>query len=189
MVAFVGQVLSQIQQRLVRRGIAAAAVIVSLAVSAAAEETGTNKPQARTDALGDPLPPQAVARLGSRRLYHGWIVRNVVLSRDSKYVVSSSWDGNRLWDAASGRELRLREELREAAVFATRDKLVAVAKQDSDLQLWDFVSGKKIGRVLPAAKVGRLPKTIRRRDARRRPQGLQERALVGHSRWQTTTHA
>lgn len=119
-------------------------------------DASAGKPKARTDALGDPLPTQAVARLGSRRLNHGSSVDHVVLSSDGKWVVSSSWDGNRLWDAATGREQPLRAELKQAAIFATRDKLVAVAKEKRDLQLWDVMSGKKIGGLLPAAKVGDL---------------------------------
>ncbi len=116
--------------------------------------------QARTDLYGDPLPPGAVARLGSLRLYHGQQVQHVTLSPDGKWVVSTAQDGNRLWGAATGRERPLRTELRQAAVFATRDKLVAVAKQNLDVQLWDVLADKKVGALLPAAQVGQLPETL-----------------------------
>jgi RNA polymerase sigma factor (sigma-70 family) len=130
------------------------------AIPIAQKSAEPSKPPVRTDALGDPLPPRAVTRLGSLRLYHGKSVQNIALSPDGKWVVSSDHDGNRLWDAAAGRELPLRDEWRQAAIFATRDKLVAVSKQNLDLQLWDMVSGQKIGALLPAAKVGQLPVAI-----------------------------
>jgi RNA polymerase sigma factor (sigma-70 family) len=119
-----------------------------------------SKPPLRTDTLGDPLPPRAVARMGSLRLYHGEQVHHVALSADGKWVISTALNGNRLWDAASGKELPLREELRKAAFFATRDKLIAVEKSNLNLQLWDVIADKKIGCVLPADKLGQLNSEI-----------------------------
>jgi hypothetical protein len=124
------------------------------------KNANSGKPSVRTKPTSDPLPPHAVARLGSRRLYHGSAVKHVTLSPDGKYVVSTAWDGNRLWDASSGRQMQLREEFREAAIFPTHDKLIAVAKQNRDLQLWDVVSGKKIGGISPAVKLGQLPSAL-----------------------------
>jgi RNA polymerase sigma factor (sigma-70 family) len=119
-----------------------------------------HKEQARTDRYGDPLPPGAVARMGSLRLYHGDQVHRVTLSPDGKWVVSMAADGNRLWDAVTGRERPLRGELRRAAIFATRDQLIAVEKRNLDLQLWAVVAGKEVGGRLPAARLGQLPVTI-----------------------------
>jgi RNA polymerase sigma factor (sigma-70 family) len=128
--------------------------------AAGATQATTAKEQARTDRYGDPLPPGAVARLGSLRLYHGDQVHHVTLSPDGKWVVSTASDGNRLWDAVTGRERPLRPELRQAAVFASRDKLLAVAKRNLDLQVWDVVVGKTVGAPLPAAQVGQLPVAV-----------------------------
>jgi RNA polymerase sigma factor (sigma-70 family) len=66
--------------------------------------------EVRRDRYGDPLPAGAVARLGSLRLFHGELVENVVLSPDSKLVVSCARDGARLWNAITGRELPLRND-------------------------------------------------------------------------------
>ncbi len=115
------------------------------------------KEQPRIDRYGDPLPPDAVARLGSLRLHHGQQVHRVTLSPDGKWVISTAMDGNRLWDAVTGRERPLRAELRLAAIFSTRDKLLAVEKQKDDLQLWEVVSGEKVGGLVSGAKMGQLP--------------------------------
>ena len=64
-----------------------------------------------SDALGDPLPERAVARLGSSRLRHGGRIDRVAFSPDGRKV--ASWggeygvsDGIAIWDAATGKELR-----------------------------------------------------------------------------------
>jgi len=64
-----------------------------------------------SDCLGDPLPPRAVARLGSSRLRHGGSIQSLVFSPDGRKL--ASWggeflvsDGMALWEVATGRELR-----------------------------------------------------------------------------------
>ena len=60
---------------------------------------------APTDALGDPLPPGAVARLGSNRLYHGKSIERVAATADGRRIVSYGADtGYRVWDGVTGRE-------------------------------------------------------------------------------------
>jgi RNA polymerase sigma factor (sigma-70 family) len=101
------------------------------------------KSPVRTDVLGDPLPPQAVARLGSQRLYHGAVdVRQVILSPDSKLVTSTSDGGeNKLWDVQTGRELPLPDHLRQAFLFTAKDKLLGVGQGN---RLWDLATGKEV---------------------------------------------
>lgn len=75
-------------------------------VAPLARKNGTpSKPPVRTDVWGDPLPPHAVARLGSLRLIQGAVdVRQVVLSPDGKLVASTADSGgNKLWDVQTGR--------------------------------------------------------------------------------------
>jgi WD40 repeat protein len=65
----------------------------------------------RTDRFGDPLPPGAIARLGTIRLRPGGQVSHLAFSLDGKRIASWSFNNrssNRLsiWDTATGRELR-----------------------------------------------------------------------------------
>src|SRR5262249_46866271 len=60
----------------------------------------------RTDRYGDPLPDDAIARLGTVRLRHAAPIRAVAITPDGKLIASTSNDNTvRVWDTASGREL------------------------------------------------------------------------------------
>src|SRR5215210_7416248 len=59
------------------------------------------------DHEGNPLPKEAVARLGSARLRTGGIIRGLGYSADGKTIVSTSTDDTlRWWDAGTGKPLR-----------------------------------------------------------------------------------
>ena len=63
--------------------------------------------RARLDVAGDPLPPGAVARLGTMRLRHGGEVTTAAFFPGGKTVASGGQDGAiRLWEAATGKEVR-----------------------------------------------------------------------------------
>jgi RNA polymerase sigma factor (sigma-70 family) len=110
----------------------------------------TNQP--RADLYGDPLPPAAVARLGSLRFYHGGRVEHVILSPDGKLVVSVG-GAPRLWDADTGRELPLDERFQQATFLAAGGKLLAAVRHENILALWDLGTGKEWQR-LPLAAQG-----------------------------------
>jgi WD40 repeat protein len=61
-----------------------------------------------TDAHGDPLPPGAVARIGTVRLRHGNTVASVAFSPDGKRLVSTDWQTVAVWDVRTGRALAFR---------------------------------------------------------------------------------
>jgi RNA polymerase sigma factor (sigma-70 family) len=60
----------------------------------------------KTDLFGDPLPDGAVARIGTTRLAHNQPIGSLSFSADGKRLASSDWGEVRLWDVATGRELR-----------------------------------------------------------------------------------
>jgi RNA polymerase sigma factor (sigma-70 family) len=128
-----------------------------------------------TDAFGDPLPPGAMARLGTVRWRHGAPVHFVAMLPDGKTVVSAANDRFvRIWDFATGKELRrigpgpLAEGLLSTGairlvgfgrmngdlVAVSRDgKLIATRFDDPDIELWEVATGKKVG-TIPLGKDG-----------------------------------
>jgi RNA polymerase sigma factor (sigma-70 family) len=67
----------------------------------------TELPDVKTDQYGDPLPPGAVVRVGTIRFRHAEGVRCSVFSPDGKTLITGGHDGLlRLWDLATGKELR-----------------------------------------------------------------------------------
>src|SRR6185437_14496355 len=88
--------------------------VLCLAVCCAAGESQDRKPDAggpdlrkRTDALGDPLPPGVLARMGPARFRHGGKVNALAFSADGSQLASASDDRTvRLWETSTGKESR-----------------------------------------------------------------------------------
>src|SRR5262249_17264997 len=104
---------------------------------------------ASLDAFGDPLPPDALPRLGPVRLRHASEVLCVAFTPDNKTLLSGSQDGTiRLWEAATGKEIgRWRADpvwvyWTNALAVAPDGKLVASARSDGKIQLWQRASGR-----------------------------------------------
>jgi WD40 repeat protein len=73
----------------------------------------------RVDRYGDPLPEQALARLGTVRFVHGSRVNCLAYSPDGKYMASGSdYDTVVLWDAQSGRKIHLFKNFALRALLA-----------------------------------------------------------------------
>jgi RNA polymerase sigma factor (sigma-70 family) len=111
-------------------------------------------PPTRTDSFGDPLPPGALVRVGSVRLRHGSVVTGLAYSSDGKILVSSSWDHTvRVWEAATGKELRtLTHQARLLSVAVSPDGK-RVASGGPGVSLWDVESGKQVKTLMPNVSV------------------------------------
>jgi RNA polymerase sigma factor (sigma-70 family) len=114
----------------------------------------TPETKRKLDALGDPLPEGAVARLGTRR-FHAGLIASLIFAPDGKRLISRNNGAVNIWDAASGKELR---QLQFDAVYegggvldlSADGKRVAVGsaaepRDGGHIELWDVDTAKKIG--------------------------------------------
>lgn len=121
---------------------------------APAAKTAGKQPHA--DLYGDPLPPGALARLGTLRLRH--ISAAVAFSPDGKTLISAGADGTiRYWEPATGKETR-RVHVQTADSHAhpqlfTADGKTVAGMASEDICVWDTDTGKELQRF----SVGKVP--------------------------------
>jgi WD40 repeat protein len=98
----------------------------------------------RAGARREPLPPGALARLGSASLRHGDTVRDLVFLPDGKALVAADKSGIRLWDTATGRELRRfgDEAVQSISLSADGKLLAASSPYTGPFRLWDVPTGR-----------------------------------------------
>jgi WD40 repeat protein len=111
---------------------------------------GGDRPSA-TDRHGDPLPPGARARLGTLHLWQGGAISALAFAPDGKTLVSASDSPTlRLWDAATGKELRQFRGHRGpvcSVAFAPDGKTLASGSAGGDdptIRIWDSVTGRQL---------------------------------------------
>jgi WD40 repeat protein len=102
----------------------------------------------RTDLYGDPLPPGALARMGTLRFRHSDVVRFLTFSPDGKAIASVD-DCARafLWDT-EGKELRRFNKdklLVHMTSFSPDGKLLALGSRDG-IRLVELSTGKELRR-------------------------------------------
>lgn len=122
------------------------------AVRVESPNAGASKPQARTDALGDPLPQGAIARLGTVRFRHGGPIHRLLFTADGSDLISQGHDGVRIWDKATGKQVgSLMPPPAETQHWSVGSdlspdgkKLAVVHGSDSAIDIWDVRQGKKI---------------------------------------------
>jgi WD40 repeat protein len=113
-------------------------------------EKGAEKSAARTDLYGDPLPPGAIARLGTMRLRQegGWF--NTAFLDGGKILATAGASGLRFWDTASGRLLtKIKGDFDSAPVLSADGKWLAM-REDESLTIREVPSGRLIRRWDPA---------------------------------------
>jgi hypothetical protein len=148
----------------------------------------------RTDSLGDPLPPGAVARIGTLR-FRGW--GPLAYSPDGKLLASGSpQDAIHIWEAATGRELRRLKhqgKIIRTLAFSPDGKMLATAKaEEKVVRLWETKSAKEL-RQFPE-EIGTAHRLAFSLDGRllaalygRPPREEVGRADLGISVWEVST--
>jgi WD40 repeat protein len=125
------------------------AAVLLFAVSMTANSGAISAEPAPVDAFGDPLPPGALARMGTVRFRHfSNLVCAVAYSPDGKLLASGSGNGElRLWDAATGKLLWALEDtcgvITHTIAFSPDGKMLASNKEGM-LGLWQASTGKKL---------------------------------------------
>jgi hypothetical protein len=136
-------------------------------------QVGTNKASTAeagkqlpgVDALGDPLPPGALLRLGSKQLRAS--VASVAFAADGKKIFTVAWDGMvREWDAQTGIETRhwdafqadpdksrARSNWVKEVIPSSDGKVVAAVRSDETVVVWDAVTAKEKYRIPKATSV------------------------------------
>jgi WD40 repeat protein len=105
------------------------------------------------DAVGDPLPPGALLRLGSLRFRHPGTVVDMALSPDEKTIVTIGSEELIAWDAKTGKALwradsRLHGINLPGAAYGLRalaflpDGRLVTPGLDNEIILWDVASGR-----------------------------------------------
>jgi RNA polymerase sigma factor (sigma-70 family) len=110
-----------------------------------ASERKNETPQVRRDRYGEPLPKDALARLGTVRWRHGVLVFALAYSPDGKMIATTGLGRALvLWDAATGKPIRVFPSSGQPrrVAFSPDGKMIATSQRTG--QLWDVASGRML---------------------------------------------
>jgi RNA polymerase sigma factor (sigma-70 family) len=114
--------------------------------SSAATPPAAASRQPNTDGYGDLLPAGVLARLGSARLRHGDTVKDLAFLPDGNTLVAADELSIRLWDAATGRELRRFGDghVQSISVSANGKRLASSPVASGPYRVWDLATGRLV---------------------------------------------
>jgi RNA polymerase sigma factor (sigma-70 family) len=121
-------------------------------------QDGRGRGQVLKDRFGDPLPADALLRLGTLRFRSAGVVSALAFARDGKTLLCASWDKIiRRWDRQTGAELEPltgpEKGFLDAAVSADGKTLVG-GTVGGNLHVWDLTAGKEIKKIaVPGGKI------------------------------------
>ncbi len=129
----------------------------SPAVAKAPGSAAEKQTPMRTDRYGDPLPPRALARLGTVRFRPGEAIARIAFSPDGKLLatatqnteVNANFVSVTLWDRTTGKRLRpisIGKKPPVDLVFAPDGKRLATQDEKGEIHLWEVQTGKQYRR-------------------------------------------
>jgi WD40 repeat protein len=138
-------------------GIVAQAMVRPRAAQAVAESAERSKaeqvpdvPRVRRDWDGEPLPDEAIARLGTTRFRHGGDIMSLQFTPDGKWLISCGIrTGARIWEAATGKEIqRFPEQAQAERLSLSPDGtlLALLDPRNGPVVIRDFASGRVLRR-------------------------------------------
>jgi RNA polymerase sigma factor (sigma-70 family) len=106
-------------------------------------------PSVRSDRRGDPLPPGAVARLGTSRFNHGDGLSGLFYTPDKRFIISTGNGLVRRWDAVNGGELGKfainQFWIGEQSLSSNGQELHILSQDSPDtFRVWDLIQGVQI---------------------------------------------
>jgi RNA polymerase sigma factor (sigma-70 family) len=115
-------------------------------------EATAKKGKSRTDCYGDPLPDDAIARLGTQRFWCGDTGIQIAYSREGSKILVANWGSAIVLDATTGKQLRQIRPAGNAGVnsisLSPDGKLLALgtdsheADKLSSIQIFDMETGQ-----------------------------------------------
>ncbi len=115
------------------------------AAKIAAQPKNPPTPQVRTDRHGDPLPKDALARLGTVRWRHGFFASALAYSPDGKKIAAVGCGrAITLWDAVTGKEVCQFPNRGQPIGLAFSPDGKILATTGTPCQLWEVATGKEL---------------------------------------------